>query len=127
MVVFTYHNTRTCEFIDMAKLSDRNIIKVHRKRYKYKDLEGPLLYDVFEKGRTKNRHGRISSRNQRQKNYHKYYHAVCIHLKRSLSCKYYITRYREEEGRVVGCRKPHRDLTIQHLLNPSHQDFIFNV
>ena len=64
---------------------------------------------------------------QRQKNYHKYYHAVCIHLKRSLSCKYYTTRYREEEGRVVGCRKPHRDLTIQHLLNPSHQDFIFNV
>ena len=49
MVVFKHRNTRTCEFIDMAKPSDRNIIRVHRKRSKYKDLEGPLLYDVFEK------------------------------------------------------------------------------
>ena len=50
-----------------------------------------------------------------------------MHLKGSLSCKYYATRYREEEGRVVGCRKPYRDLTIQRLLNPCYQDFIFNV
>ena len=52
MVVFKHRNTRTCEFIDMAKPSDRNTIKVHRKQSKYKDMEGPLLYDVFEKGRT---------------------------------------------------------------------------